>query len=122
MSDVARAKDFAIRARGQMRGGNNRVAISLLAQAFHALEHADVGPTGGGQDRFYRWAIEHFHTDAKRDCARFVLSVWNRGDLDELDAENDNKLGRFDALDAVARWDRIHRVAFATWTADPWWP
>ena len=40
MEEVERAREFAIRARGQMREGNNRVAIVLLARAFHALEHA----------------------------------------------------------------------------------
>jgi len=121
MLDVAQAKEFAIRARGQMREGNNHAAIALLARSFHALERAD-GLEPWDAETLYHWSVENLRTDAELNCTRFILSVWNKAGLEELDAEHSNQLGRFDALDAVARWDRIHRVAFATWTADPWWP
>ena len=43
-------------------------------------------------------------------------------DLEELDAEHGDQLGRFDVLDAAARRDHAHRAAFAVWTLDLWWP
>ena len=121
MVDVERAREFAIRAGGQMREGNNRVAIVLLARAFHALEHA-AGLDPWNPDALYHWAAENLHTDAERHCARFILGVWNQDGFEELDAENGGQLGRFDALRAVSAWDHAHRAAFAVWALDPWWP
>lgn len=121
MLDTAQAKEFATRARGQMREGNPRLAIALLAQAFHSLEHAG-GLEPWDAEALYHWSVENLRTDAELNCARFILSLWDKAGLEELDAEHGDQLGRFDALDAIARWDHAHRAAFATWTADPWWP
>lgn len=121
MVDVERAREFAVRARAQMREGNNRVAIVLLARAFHALEHA-AGLDPWDPEALYHWSVENLHTDGEQHCARFVLSLWNQDDFDDFDAEHDNRLGRFDALRSVADWDHAHRAAFAVWTLDPWWP
>ena len=118
---VARARKQAALARTQMVNGDNRLAIATLARAFHALANAD-GIDPWDPDLLYRWSLEHLHTDAERHCGRFILGVWNQDDFEELDAENGGQLGRFDALRAVAAWDHAHRAAFATWTADPWWP
>jgi len=41
MPDVTRAREFAVRARAQMRAGNHHVAIVLLARAFHPPTDAD---------------------------------------------------------------------------------
>jgi len=104
-----------------MVNGDNRLAIATLARAFHALAKAD-GIDPWDPDLLYRWSVEHLHTDAERHCARFILGVWNQDDFEELDAENDGRLGRFDSLRAVSAWDHAHRTAFAVWTLDPWWP
>ncbi|MCR9165987.1 MAG: hypothetical protein NXI35_35295 [bacterium] len=85
MANVERAREFAIRARGQIREGNNRVAIVLLARAFHALKHA-AGLDPWNPDALYHWAVENLHTEAERHCARFILGVWNQDDFDELAA------------------------------------
>ena len=77
MADVERAREFATRARAQMREGDNCLAIATLARAFHALEHA-AGLDPWDAEALYHWAIENLHTDAERHCARFILSVWNQ--------------------------------------------
>ena len=121
MVDVERAREFAIRARGQIRESNNRAAIVLLARAFNALEHA-AGLDPWNPDALYYWSVENLHTDAERHCASFILELWNEDYLDVIDGEHGGRLGRFDALRAVAAWDHAHRAAFAVWTLDPWWP
>ncbi len=118
---VARARKQAELARTQMVNDDNRLAIATLARAFHALAKAD-GIDPWDPDLLYRWSLEHLRADTERHCARFILSVWNQTDYEELDAESDNPLGRFDALRAITDWDHAHRAVFATWTADPWWP
>jgi len=118
---VARARKRATLARAQMREGDNRLAIATLASAFHALAKAD-GLDPWDPAALYHWAIEHLHTDAELHCARFVLAVWNQVDFDEMNTKHNNRLGHFEALEALADWDHAHRAAFATWTADPWWP
>ena len=67
-------------------------------------------------------SVEHLHTAALRDCARFVLTVWSDDVIHAFDAQRDDKLGPFDAVRAMGRWDHPHQAAFATWAADPWWP
>ena len=118
---VARARKQAALARTQMINGDNRLAIATLARAFHALAKAD-GLDPWDPNLLHHWAVENLHTEAERHCARFVLGVWNQTDFEALDAENDGRLGRFDALRAVSAWDHAHRAAFAVWTLDPWWP
>ncbi|MCR9159151.1 MAG: hypothetical protein ACE37F_09480 [Nannocystaceae bacterium] len=97
------------------------VAIVLLARAFDALKHA-AGLAPWNPDALYHWAVDNLYTDAERHCARFILSVWNQDDFEELDAEHDGRLRGFDSLRTVASWDHAHRAAFTAWTLDPWWP
>ncbi len=119
--DVARAKNLVAQACAEIRDGDTGTAIALLARSLHGLSNAD-GLDPWDVEVFYGWSVEHLHTATLRDCARFVLTVWNDGIIDAFDTERDNKLGPFDAMKAMARWDHAHRAAFAAWTADPWWP
>jgi hypothetical protein len=46
------------------------------------------------------------------NCAHFILTVWDSG----------GPTGTFDAMAALAGWDRAHRAAFIEWAREPWWP
>lgn len=61
---------------------------------------------------FHKWAVANCFTESERDAARFVLMVWN-SDFPM------GKLGRFNVVDAVHRWDREHREAFVTFSLFP---
>lgn len=56
------------------------------------------------------WAAGLASTGEKLS-AQFVLAVWNQ--FEEW------KCGRFDVLDAYARWDEKHWDAFRAWACDP---
>lgn len=47
-------------------------------------------------------------------AGRFVLQVWN--------PHTKWTAGRFNVVEALQRWDEVHRAAFLAWARDPWWP
>lgn len=63
---------------------------------------------------FDAWAVGPQATAGSMHAARFVLAVWN--------AQGAWKVGRFDAVDALAGWDAEHRAAFVDWASAPWFP
>lgn len=65
-------------------------------------------------ERLDAWAAAAGMSEASKDCARFVLHVWN------VHAEWTS--GPFDAVRALGRWDAGHRSAFLAWAQDPYFP
>lgn len=86
--------------------------MSVLAASFHAIaELPGVRPWNA--DVFDKAARAGL-SPASKACAQFVLSVWN--------PDHKWRCGRFDAVASIARWDLLHRRAFAAWARFPWWP
>ena len=128
---VTPAWEKATRARRIMRGsdesGQGRIkeAMSTLAEAFHVLDGVP-GVRPWDCVRLYDWATTSgAPTGATREAVRCVISIWNTSSLASLDEDNDDedaRLGPFDVVTAMARWDAGNQTAFSTWAADPWWP
>ena len=119
MSDdilVARARELASRARDH----RDRVGIVLLARAFHVLDNAD-GLDPWDPEKLYAFASAS-ESETTRHAVRFVLAVWNDDCIPYLDEASESKLGAFNVVEAMARWDFANRAAFVTWAEAPWWP
>lgn len=89
--------------------------VTELARTFHSLDQAP-GIDPFDAEALWAWVEEGRQTPAERHTALFVLNVWG-------DASNDpnRPWPIFDAMDALARWDRYNRAAFLSWAKDPWW-
>ena len=86
------------------------IKIGELAKAFPTLNNAPLQPWNA--ETFDSWACEQGGSGLQH-AARFVLAVW------AIDATW--RIGRFDAMNALAAWDETHRKAFAAWCSSPWW-
>lgn len=110
-AEVLDAIDRASRARALFRAGDTPGAMSALAGAFRALRGVP-GVEPWNPAALVTWLEADAASEHELACARFVLTVWNPGALARP----------FDAMEALAGWDRAHRAAFAEWARDPWWP
>jgi hypothetical protein len=108
--------------RTAMWGDNEQVAMSRLAQSFPSLHHA-AGVDPWDPRAFVTWVCSRMLSPAGEHAARFVLEVWGPTADWRLVAERlgvrSDRLGVFDAVEAMRRWDDVHRAAFATWAAMP---
>jgi hypothetical protein len=89
---------------------NYEIKIAELAETFPTLQGAPLRPWDA--DKFDAWACEQWGSGLLH-AARFVLAIW------AVDATW--RIGRFDAMNAVAAWDATHRQAFAAWCSSAWW-
>jgi hypothetical protein len=87
--------------------------MSALVASFPVL-HEARGVDPWNATEFARWAAKWPASEASKNCARFVLSVWSPGTR--------WKVGRFDVVAAMSRWDHTNKAAFVAWARDPWWP
>lgn len=87
--------------------------MTALAETFPALR-GKPGVRPWDPVALDRAAAKGTWSEAVTDCARFVLAVWND--------DAPWKVGRFDLMRAVARWDRDNRAAAVAWLSAPWWP
>ncbi len=113
--DILDAIDRARRARAIFdRGhGDSHAAMTELARAFHALRRIEPpGIEPWAPDALWGWLQQAAASRHELACAHFVLSVW----------DSRGPAGTFDAMAALAGWDRAHRAAFIEWAREPWWP
>lgn len=120
---------------------NPDACMSALCTAFHAIR-SWPGVIPWDPDAFYERATSGA-SEAERDCARFVLEVYNTVELDERDGAitipdgarrsyttdslrrghdraRQRPLGPFRVCQAWMRWDNEHRAAFLAWAKEPW--
>jgi hypothetical protein len=101
----------------------NRHQMAEFVATFPSLARAaGVGLTFD-PPTFAKWATSG-KSNAERQAAAFVLSVWNGGTPADGGWWNQRpyRVGRFDAVAAFALWDYQHKAAFLAWCADPFWP
>lgn len=113
--DILDAIDRARRARAIFdRGhGDSHRAMTELARAFHALRSKNPpGLEPWDSDALFAWLEESGASRHELACAHFILTVW----------DSHGPAGTFDAMEALAGWDRAHRAAFIEWAREPWWP
>lgn len=108
LSETLDILDYMLLARDRNRSPEERA--SFLAQAFHVLREAD-GVTPFDARRLNRWACGPAATNASRQCAAFVLNVYNM--------HTKWKCGPFNVAYATAIWDGDNRWAFQAWAAQP---
>lgn len=126
------SKGREILAQAQTSTRDHYPRLTVLARSFPALERAK-GLAPFDPEEFDRWAAQHT-SGGGRHAARFVLAVWSgttgtvfgrprKGPDDCLHftVETWWRVGLFDVVDAMARWDDPHRQAFLAWAKDPWW-
>jgi hypothetical protein len=95
--------------------------MSALAESFPTLR-GRVGVRPWNQLAFAR-GMSGGQSYCEKQAAAFVLAVWNGGTYDEpWWCESPYRVGRFDAVDAMARWDSAHQAAFIAWCQNPFWP
>ena len=116
-----------------------RIGMTLQALAFHVLSPNIPGVSPWEPLDLYKWICERPPvTGATYHAVRFLLCLWNRQgfrDMEERASEDEfplfskkelarlgEPLGEFDAMEALASWDRRNRAAFVAWCRDPWWP
>lgn len=87
--------------------------IRNLALRFPTLRRAE-GLQPWQPVAFDAWAARYAPGAGALHAARFLLALWN--------GQAEWSCGRFDAVDALATWDRAHRTAFLAWASEPWWP
>jgi hypothetical protein len=113
--DMWRANESAIIAREAVivRGRDNRLAMSRMAEAFPTLRDAPgVRPWDPAKlDGWLRSSPSI--TSGSRDAAAFVLGLWNG---------SGTWSASFDVHRALSAWDGAHRAAFLAWASAPWWP
>lgn len=89
--------------------------VTEFARTFHSLDRAP-GIESFDANTLWAWVQEGKQTPAERYTVLFVLNVWgNAGD------DSDRPWPAFDAMDALARWDKDNRSAFLAWAKEPWW-
>ncbi len=101
-------EDYVALARDRNRTPSERA--SFLAQAFHVLRDAD-GVAPFDARKLERWARGPAATNASKQCAAFVLNVYN--------TRLKWKCGPFNVAYAIAIWDADNRWAFQAWAAQP---
>ena len=89
---------------------NYEIKIAELAETFPTLQGAPLRPWDA--EKFDAWACNEVSSGLQH-AARFILAVW-AGHVSW-------RMGRFDAVGAMAAWDRAHRDAFIAWCSSPWW-
>lgn len=97
-----------------------RERMSQLCQSFPALRDAP-GTAPWDQHAFAKWASGPAPSDAMRQVAAFVLSVWNGGDGGWW-TKRPFRVPQFDVVAALALWDYQQQAAFRAWCAAPFWP
>jgi len=96
--------------------GNSRAAMTELARAFHSLRSSEPpGVSPWDPVALLGWVESSGASVHEIYCAHFVLSVWNLGDTEDA-------IGSFNAMRALAGWDRAHRAVYVEWARQPWWP
>jgi len=96
--------------------GDSQAAMTELARAFHALRSIEPpGVAPWDPVALLGWVESSGASVHEIYCAHFVLSVWNLGDTEDA-------IGPFNAMRALAGWDRAHRAAYVEWAREPWWP
>lgn len=92
--------------------------ISELMTEFPILDSA---PWPFDPDKLYRWATRA--SSRQRQIVRFVLDVYNRDFITELDRgkPEDERFGHFDLVDTCAGLDAVHRQVISRWVLNPWW-
>lgn len=86
-------------------------ALSELAEAFPALASAS-GLRPFDAASLDRWASDSARSAPERDCAAFVLHVFDR---------RADWGVPFDVMEVMQRWDESARSAFVEWAHQPWW-
>jgi hypothetical protein len=100
-----------------------RERMSCLAESFPSLRKRD-GVEPWDQQIFAR-AMSGGQSNAEKQAAAFVLSVWNGSSEPQGGGwwnERPFRVGRFDAVHAMAIWDDAHQRAFLAWCENPFWP
>lgn len=92
-----------------------RAKMADLCASFHPLR-GRPGTDPWDADLLIRALRRDDWTPASRDCALFVLGVWNAA------IARDRPALRFDFVTAFGRWDAQNRAAFLAWAAAPFWP
>lgn len=91
--------------------GDAREALTILAEAFECL-HGVPGVRPFAAERLDKFLRGGRVSSMQRDCAAFILRVYKAPP----------EWGHpFDAIEALFRWDRAARAAFAEWARAPWW-
>lgn len=89
-----------------------RQRMSNLALSFPSLREAP-GVREWDPNALNIWATGSA-TSIGRVSASFILNVWEPSTAWEA--------GPFELMRALRTWDSEHRAAFASWSAQPWWP
>lgn len=107
------------------RPANAHPEMTQLCNLFPTLRGVP-GTAPWDQHAFARWASGPAPSNAMRQAAAFVISVWNGCTPDEggwwNNAEEGYCAGRFDPVQAFALWDWEHQAAFMQWCNAPFWP
>jgi hypothetical protein len=110
------------RLRSALWSDDEQLAMTRLAQSFPSLQGAD-GVDPWNARVFMAWAGSSTMSPAGEHASRFVLEVWGPAADWRLVAERlgvrGDRLGRFDAVEAMRCWDDVHRAAFAAWAVTP---
>jgi hypothetical protein len=100
---------------------SGRSNMETLCESFPTLR-GKPGTKPWDQETFARWASGPAPSNAIRQAAAFVLSVW-AGRVDEpYWNEGEFRVGTFDVVLAFGLWDYQHNAAFIAWCQDPFWP
>lgn len=86
-------------------------ALSELAAAFPALAGA-AGICPFDANGLHRWLNDAARSAIERDCAAFVLHVFDR---------RADWGVPFEVMEVMQRWDEGARSAFVEWAHRPWW-
>jgi len=106
-------------ARGEARGN---LRMTQLCDSFPVLRNAP-GTRPWDQMKFAKWASKG-KTNAERQAAAFVLTVWNGHAPEDLGWWNQGpfNVGVFDVVHAFGCWDSGQKAAFLGWCQNPFWP
>lgn len=99
----------------------NSQRMTALVESFPSLRGAP-GSAPWDQLAFARWASGPAPSDAMRQAAAFVLSVWNNGNRGNWWNQRPYRAGEFDCVLALLLWDYQHKAAFYSWLNDPFYP
>lgn len=108
--------------RSIMWSDDERLAMTRLVQSFPSLQAAKGGDPWSPRP-FVTWVCSSPLSPSGELAARFVLDVWAstvdwRAVAEQLGLRGD-RLGGFDAVEAMRRWDEAHRAAFVAWAMTP---
>jgi len=115
-------EDLQERLRIAIWGSDEQLAMTRLVRSFPSLRGA-AGIEPWNPRAFVAWVCSSDMSPSGELAARFVLQVWApQADwrrVAEYLGVSGERLGHFDAVDAMRRWDDVHRRAFAAWAATP---